>query len=172
MSFKDVLNVESPVRFYTEADPYFYTVDNRPLEDLDHRDNMLADELDRRLKILDVDGSTSVVNTAPSGWLFNKQGIGHYTITHGLNIPPSLISVLVSAITNNNPVLAYVSSQTYNSFTVKTVKVGNPVIAFDARIVGYISTREEESSGTIGNIFGTIGVIQDSSTMDATGTVT
>lgn len=141
MSFKDTLNLDSPVRFYTAADPYFYTVDNRPIEDLNHRDELLADELDRRIQIVDISGTTSVVNTIPTGWTLTKQGVGFYTITHGLNLDSTLVSVLVSCITADSPNLAYVSSQDVNSFDVKTVVVSNPVTAIDTRFVAYVSNR-------------------------------
>lgn len=36
----------TPVRYYTEADPYYYTVDNRPIDDLAVRDVELATEID------------------------------------------------------------------------------------------------------------------------------
>lgn len=36
----------TPVRFYTQQDPYFYTVDNRPLTDLDANDQVLGEGID------------------------------------------------------------------------------------------------------------------------------
>ena len=56
MAFKTTLLA---VRFYTEFDPYFYTIDNRPLADLATRDDAIADELDRRVTILDINSTAA-----------------------------------------------------------------------------------------------------------------
>lgn len=71
------------VNYYTQADPYYYTVDNRPLANLAARDVQLSDELDRRTIAVDITGAAScTINVAPAGWSVVTNGTGDYTITH------------------------------------------------------------------------------------------
>lgn len=71
------------VRYYTQADPYYFTVDNRPLVDLASSVLLLANEIDRRTIAVDITGAAScVINVAPSGWSIVTNGTGDYTITH------------------------------------------------------------------------------------------
>jgi hypothetical protein len=73
------------VRWYTQADPYYYTVDNRPLEDLAARDTTLANELDKRVNMVKAVGSAApALTSAPAGWTIALNGTGDYTITHTL----------------------------------------------------------------------------------------
>jgi len=51
------------VRFHTEDDAYHYTVDNRPLEDLSSRDDVLAAAIDRQ-KSVELRGDGSFVLTS------------------------------------------------------------------------------------------------------------
>ena len=83
MALKDTL---TEVRLYTEFDPYFYTVDNRPLQDLKERDDALADAIDGRVQLIDITGAASpVTNKIPTGWTVTRNSEGNYTITHNLN---------------------------------------------------------------------------------------
>jgi hypothetical protein len=73
------------VQYFTQADPYYYTVDNRPLTNLANRDVQLANELDRRTLAVDITGAASpTVNHVPAGWTVGVNGTGDYTITHNL----------------------------------------------------------------------------------------
>lgn len=73
------------VRYYTQADPYYYTVDNRPIEDLAARDDEIAAELEKRVNmVLAVGSATPSLTSAPAGWSIALNGTGDYTITHTL----------------------------------------------------------------------------------------
>ena len=41
-----------PVQYYTQSDPYYYTVDNRPLQDLAANDSVLASGVDMNRAML------------------------------------------------------------------------------------------------------------------------
>lgn len=73
------------VRYYTSLDPYIYSVDNRPLQDLNDRDNQIVTELNRRTYVGDITGASApVVNQLPAGWTIVANGVGDYTITHNM----------------------------------------------------------------------------------------
>lgn len=115
MAFKDSLTA---VRYFTEADPYFWAVDNRPLSDLDANLDLLADELDRRTLTLDVTGAGSpTVNSAPAGWVVVRNSAGDYTVTH--NFGDTNYSVIGSAI-NSTVGIFFVTAIATNSFSIKT----------------------------------------------------
>lgn len=116
MAFKDLLTL---TQFYTQFDPYFYTTDNRPLNDLDTRDNQISDELDRRVSFLSINGAAGTIVSGPTGWTIAKVGTGVFTITHGLNtLNYGVNGTAIHATTSHT---VFVSDISLNSFTVKTV---------------------------------------------------
>lgn len=115
MAFKDSL---TSVRYFTEADPYFWAVDNRPLSDLDARGDELADELDRRTLTMDVTGAGSpTVNYAPAGWTLTRNAVGDYTITHNFS---SLAYTVFGNVINATVGIVTVTALANNSFSIKT----------------------------------------------------
>lgn len=117
MSFKTSLTT---TRFYTQFDPYFYTTDNRPLDDLNTRDNQISDELDRRTSFVNITGAGSpVVNAIPTGWSAVRNSAGDYTITHNLNTLS--YGVVGSVLHATIPYVFYVAAVTLNTFTIRTV---------------------------------------------------
>ena len=115
MALKDDLTA---VRYYTQADVYYYTVDNRPLTDLDSRNEELADELEARVMAVDITGSaTPTINTAPTGWTCIANGTGDYTITHNMG---SGAYIVVGNVVNATVGILFVVSKSTNSFDIKT----------------------------------------------------
>jgi hypothetical protein len=139
MKLKDRLNLECPTDFYTDKDPDYLPVDNRPLYDLFRRDEIIATSFEYYSVIVDADGVTGNINEIPKGWSVSKEGAGIYRVIHNLNLEPSKLNPLVSVITDDSPILAYVSDQDFISFTVSLISVstGNPI---DSRIVVSVST--------------------------------
>lgn len=73
------------IRYYTQADPYYYTVDNRPLTDLASNDTILSNEIQKRVNMVRAVGSaTPSLTNNPGGWSIALNGTGDYTITHTL----------------------------------------------------------------------------------------
>lgn len=121
MTLKASLNLDLPTRVFTEYDPYYYTVNNRPLGDLSKRDEYFADELDSRVVILDIDASTGKIeiNALPVGWSIIRKGEGKFKVIHNLNLPVERLSITVSPITHNFPIISYISKQDRVSFDIK-----------------------------------------------------
>lgn len=124
-------------QFYTQADPYFYTVDNRPLVNLDARDTQLANELDRRTIAVDVTGAaTCTVTTMPSGWTIVTNGTGDYTITHATG---NTNYIVVPTIVNATVGIVYTAVQTGTTIQIKTTNsAGTPThMRFQLLVMGY-----------------------------------
>lgn len=122
MALKDTL---PEVQFYTEFDPYFYTVDNRPLSNLKERDDILADSIDKKIQLVDVTGAAvPVSNAIPSGWTVTRNSQGNYTITHNLN--SSAYSVIGGTIVSASGTFLFnVKALTANTFTISTVSLSD-----------------------------------------------
>lgn len=134
MSFKTSLTA---VRYYTAADPYYYTVDNRPLSDLNDRDDALADELDRRTLPVDISGAVSpTTNKLPTGWSINRTGAGVYEITHNLGTASFIVT---GAIYGAIPGIVTILNQSSSLFTVKTYDLaGTPTdFRFQCLVTSY-----------------------------------
>ena len=117
MAFKDTL---TNTRLYTEADPYIWTVDNRPLSDLDARDDQLADRIDAiNIGRIDVTGAASpTTNSLPTGWSITRNGAGDYTITHNKNT--TAYSVIGTCLHATQLYVVVVYALTANTFSIKT----------------------------------------------------
>lgn len=133
MAFKDTLPT---IDFYTEFDPYVYNVDNRPLVDLGQRDDAIADELDKRVQLVDITGDpTPVTNELPAGWSILRNGDGDYTITHSMGV--TSYGVLGSCTHATLPYVFFVYDVSLNSFSVKTVSLAGA--ATDTRFTCIVS---------------------------------
>lgn len=107
------------VRYYTQADPYYYTVDNRPLTDLAARDDALNAELAKRTNIVRAVGSaTPTLTTGPAGWTITLNGTGDYMINH------TLASANIAAIGSVEGAVGYVTIFSISSTQVN-VRVYN-----------------------------------------------
>jgi D-serine dehydratase len=117
MSLKSLITA---VRYYTEFDPYFYTIDNRPIEDLALRDDNIADELDKRVQVVDITGhiTTPIETYLPTGWTLTRNGVGDYTITHAKN---STSYIVTGVVVNSAAHILFVTSIAPDSFSIKTV---------------------------------------------------
>lgn len=125
------------VRFYTAADPYLYSVDNRPLSDLETRDNELQAELERRTLAVDITGSaTPTINRAPAGWTVALNGTGDYTITHGIGN-----TNYVAQLTVVDAAGGFADVQSFTSTTIRIVTRTTAGAAahkrFHLTIIGY-----------------------------------
>lgn len=124
-------------QYYTQADPYYYTTDNRPLQDLSARDEAIADELDRRTLAVDITGAaTCTVNHAPTGWTVVTNGTGDYTITHNLGYTSY---IAIPGVLNATQGLVYTVSQTNTAIQVKTTNIAGVAthIRFQLLVTGY-----------------------------------
>lgn len=127
MAFKTSL---ATVNYYTQYDPYFYTVDNRPLVNLHDRDDAIADELDKRVRLVDITGSASpTTNVLPSGWTITRVGAGDYTVTH--NFATVNYGVVGTVMNSTTPYVFYVYAIAANTFSIRTVTLAN--VATDVR---------------------------------------
>lgn len=125
MAFKNSL---TNVRYYTAADPYYYTVDNRPLLDLHDREDALADELDRRTLVIDISGSASpVTNKLPYGWSINRTSTGIYDITHTLG---NTNFIVTGNTLGSTPGVVITTSQTTSLITIKTYNLSSTLTDF------------------------------------------
>ena len=70
MSQDKVLETLTPVRFYTSLDPYYYIVDNRPLEDLNKNIKLVAESSDA------ASGGTSRASLAAASVAYSMLGFG------------------------------------------------------------------------------------------------
>lgn len=125
------------VRYYTQLDPYFYTVDNRPLQDLASSDDQLNAELDRRTLCVDITGSaTPTVNQVPAGWTVAVNGTGDYTITHNLGYTNYVANISVVSTTGG---FANIYSFDANTIRVVTRTTGGVAVhsRFHLRVIGY-----------------------------------
>lgn len=115
MALKDSLTA---VQYYTQFDPYYYVVDNRPLVNLKDRDDALADKIDSLVFHIDITGGASpVVNKLPTGWSMVRNAVGDYTLTHSFN---SLNYLVISGVTGTSPGFISSSAPGLNSFSIKT----------------------------------------------------
>lgn len=124
-------------RVYTQADPYYYTVDNRPIGDLNDRDVQLANELDRRTLAIDITGaSTPTVNRVPTGWTVAVNGAGDYTITHNMGNTNYVVQGIAY---NSIPGTVYVVATTSTTIQVKTCNSSGTAthMRFQLVVVGY-----------------------------------
>lgn len=134
MSFKTSLTT---VRYYTAADPYYYTVDNRPINDLAGRDDALADELDRRTLTIDITGGASpTTNKLPAGWSISRTGAGVYDITHNLG---NTNFIVTGNVFGSTPGLVITTAQTTSTITIKTVNLSGTAtdFRFQCLVTGY-----------------------------------
>ena len=133
MSFKTSLPA---VDYYTQFDPYVFSVDNRPLVNLHDRDDAIADELDKRLQLVDITGDASpTANQLPDTWTFTRNDVGDYTITHNYNSTGySVVGTIFNATT---PHVFYVYNIGLNSFSLKTVTLASA--AADIRFACIVS---------------------------------
>lgn len=126
MAFKTSL---TGTRFYTETDAYYVDVDNRPLEDLNSRDNEICDEMDKRvLGVVDISGSaTPVTNHLPTDWSIVRNSTGNYTITHSLAFADGLKYGVSGTCSDASPRVVYCTSLSANSFTIVTCDLSGVV---------------------------------------------
>lgn len=103
-TYKRLTDDLQPVRFYTNSDPYFYTVDNRPLEDLDYNIGQLISAADagRRASLI-----SALSESAMTAGLF---GMGDDR-TIGLTAEAFTDEVVISpgALLTNQPVSESIS---------------------------------------------------------------
>lgn len=134
MAFKTSLTA---VRYYTGADPYYYTVDNRPLQDLHDRDDALADELDRRTLVIDITGAVSpTTNKLPAGWAVARTGAGVYDITHTIGNANFIVTGNIFGATAG---VVTTTAQNATTITIKTVNMSNAAtdLRFQCLVTGY-----------------------------------
>ncbi len=134
MPFKTSL---TEVRYYTAADPYYYTVDNRPIQDLNDRDDAIADELDRRTLVIDITGGVApVTNKLPSGWSVSRTSDGIYEITHTLG---NTNFIVTGTIFDSTAGVVHTTGQTTNLITIKTVNLAGVAtdLRFQCLVTGY-----------------------------------
>lgn len=113
------------IQFYTAADPYYYTVDNRPLQNLSANQTAIAAYVDKTHPgRVDVTGGTSpVTNAIPAGWTVTRSGTGVYVITHNLNTTAySVTGSLYSAGA------FFVTALTATTFTANTVNLSGAAV--------------------------------------------
>lgn len=117
------------IRYYTDSDPYVYTVDNRPLTDFDTRDQTICNAIDMRTQIVDITGGgTPTTNWLPTGWSVTRNGAGDYTITHNLGLTTYIV---YGSVNSSSPMIFNVYSVTNNSFSIRTYN--SSFVATDAR---------------------------------------
>jgi hypothetical protein len=105
------------IRYFTQGDPYHYTVDNRPLSDLESRDNQLL----ARTQVVDVTGSATPTSIQmPAGWTCTSSGTGVYTITHTLG---NNTFVAVGSIVDAAGGVCFVTSFDSSSINIKTTNL-------------------------------------------------
>lgn len=134
MSFKTSLTA---VRYHTAADPYYYTVDNRPLTDLKDRDDAIADELDRRTLTIDITGGVSpTTNVIPAGWSIARTGAGLYDITHTLGNDNFIVT---GNIFGASPGVVTTTAQNASTISIKTVDLAGTAtdFRFQCLVTGY-----------------------------------
>lgn len=125
------------VRYYTQSDPYYYTADNRPLEDLKTRDDEIANELDRRTLTVDITGAASpTINHAPDGWTVVTNGTGDYTITHAIG---NTNYIAIGGIVGVTSGTATVVARTNTTIQVKTYNLAAAAthLQFNLLVTGY-----------------------------------
>ena len=130
MALKDNL---TSIRFYTQFDPYYFSVDNRPLTDIKTNLDQLADAIDERAAIVDVSGGlVPIINKIPDtsrvAWTLTRNGDGDYTITHGTGFQYSVIGTTRDA---SGSFVFYVYSSSSSAISIKTVNLSN--VATDVR---------------------------------------
>lgn len=133
-AFKTTLTA---TQFYTQADPYYYTVDNRPLVDLNGREDAIADELDRRTLAVDITGAaTCTVNHVPTGWTIVTNGTGDYTLTHNLGYTTY---IALAIILNTTQGLVWIAAQTSTTIQIKTTNLAGTAthLRFQLMVTGY-----------------------------------
>jgi len=129
-------SILTAVRWYTGADPYYFTVDNRPLSDLKDRDDAIADELDRRTICIDITGQASpITNFLPAGWSVTRNALGDYTITR----PSGSTSFIVTGQAYGVAGVVYTLSITATQINVNTVNMAGAAadFRFHCLVTGY-----------------------------------
>jgi fructose-1-phosphate kinase PfkB-like protein len=120
------------VRYYTQADPYYYTVDNRPLSDLEARDTQILNEMNNRVKMVRATGSaTPVLNYGPTGWTIALNGTGDYTITHNMATANFTVVAGLAATAG----FATVFSQDSTTIRIKTFNTANAAAHFNFNLM-------------------------------------
>lgn len=138
MKLKQRLDLESPVEFFTEKDPtWFLPIDNRPLYNLNKRDEVLVTYLDNAIKIVDFNGITGNTNEIPVGWSVVRQAEGTYLVVHNLGLTTSSVNILVS-VGSFGAALAFVSNQDSMSFVVKILDIETSSLT-DSRFVANVT---------------------------------
>ena len=125
------------VRYYTQADAYYYTVDNRPLTDLATRDTEISNEVERRTIAVDITGaSTATINQAPAGWIVATNGVGDYTITHAIG---NTSYIGIAGIVGATPGSATITARTNTTIQVKTFNLAGAAthLRFNLLVTGF-----------------------------------
>ncbi len=99
-TFTQTSSSKQSVRLYTELDPYYYTIDNRPLQDLDANSDSLSSAADagRRATLIEALGLSSVLSglvgstTQVLGLQASATTISTVTVSPGALLYPNAIS--------------------------------------------------------------------------------
>lgn len=123
MALKDNL---TSIRFYTQFDPYYFAVDNRPLTDIKTNLDTLADTIDQKVAVVDITGGVSpIVNNLPDvggDWSVTRNGTGDYTIVHNTGFQYSVVG---TSRDPSGPFIVYVYGSSGSSVSIKTVNLSN-----------------------------------------------
>ena len=123
----------TPIRYYTDKDPYFYTVDNRPLQDIEANlvkiSSQGADSARRALLVSQLNLSNALRSlfstTSPSGYV---DGLDVSLIGDSLQIGPGSLYALSATNTDiGTPIVKQALNPAVASFTLTdpTVGLGN-----------------------------------------------
>lgn len=113
--FTTVSSNLSTVRLYTEMDPYIYSVDNRPLQDLDDNSRVLAQAVDAAI--------TTSLTKEVLGAAFDAGVVGFDTHLLGLNATNPSVGVL-----SLSPGILMIKAQVSTSDTREILKrAGSPM---------------------------------------------
>lgn len=105
----------TPVRFYTALDPYYYTTDNRPLEDLNARDVQLAQAID--LVTGGSERSSMAAASIGQALIGNNSYAGSYTLPGGLVLRFQYGFAVMSFTDSVNPALTFPKMAIHDAVT-------------------------------------------------------
>lgn len=126
-----------PIQYYTQSDPYYYTVDNRPLQNIGTQTSQLANELDRRTQAVDIVGSaTPTVTNIPSGWTYARTAAGTYTITHNIG---NTNYIVTGSVISTTAAVIYIYSKSTTTIEIVTCTLAGTAtdMEFQLLITGY-----------------------------------
>ena len=113
----------SQIQYYTPADPYYYTIDNRPLGNLETQIQTIVGQVDLisvgRVDITVSAGAISATNSLPTGWSGSRTGTGVYQVTTGLTATSnSNMSIFAQAYGGSTPLVTLPAAVTSGTITV------------------------------------------------------